>query len=111
FHDPLSDSLVPHDAPARELDEDRHPDPDECADEDVGGPVETQIDAAQADEGRERHRGAPGPPPESQGHEAGEGERAGCVTTGERRIRLRDAAVSGPGPGPERRGDTPPPPV
>ena len=111
FHDPLADSLVEDDASAHEFDEECHPDPDERADEDVGGPVETEVDAAQADKGRKCHGGAPGPPSEPQGHEACQGERAGCVTAGKRRIRLRGAPVSGEGPGPERNVDTRPRPV
>src|SRR2546427_5822831 len=109
--DPLADWLVQHDASAPELPEERHSDPDERADEDVGGPVESEVDAAQTDEGRERHRGAPGPPAESQTDEACKGERAGCVTAGERWIGLRGAPVSGEGPRPERNVDTWPRPV
>ena len=111
FHDPLADSLVEDDASAHEFDEDRDSDSDERAGEDVRGPVETEVDAAQADEGRKRHGGAPGPPSEPQGHEACQGERAGCVTAGERRIRLRGTPVSGEGPGPERNVDAGPRPV
>src|SRR5207245_958105 len=61
FDDPLADPLVEDDASARELDEDRDPDPDERSREDVRGPVQTEIDAAYADEGRKRDRGTAGP--------------------------------------------------
>src|SRR5439155_27241349 len=67
FDDPLSDPLVQNDASAHELDEDRDPDPDERSGEDVGRPMEAEVDAAQTDEDRERDSRGSGPPSESQG--------------------------------------------
>lgn len=75
------------------LDENRDPDSEEGAPEDIRGPVQAEIDPAEADEGRERERRDAGPPAVPQEDEACEGERAGRMTARESGIAVRASAL------------------
>ena len=109
--DPGAHSPISPEAFATELEGEGEADSEERPGEHIGRPVDAEVDSADADEDRERIRGAPRPPPESQADECREREGTRGMAAGEGGVELRVAAISDEGPhvGQDARARTGPP--